>query len=278
MGGIEQYAKDIFTWDNQWKVICEELKKYGEDTPKFEEVFSETESSFGKVIQSAIFDNLNAITVSQDQVQRLWRFVKEDRSEKLTPNRFIPLPEYASLNRMNDKDRLYSYFSIGYKDTAFDDIVATGVREIRSEPGDNVWGCEFEFSSTIKVVDFSPVCRIPKNDSDYGKFLLSKIGMSLPVDKTKLTYWLIQTLLQIFHESEMFSPIDKSKDQEEQRLKYKPFHVICDYLERQGYDGIIYRSTVFKKGRCLALFNPDQALCKFDTLKKVDVDSALKTN
>jgi len=276
MMGIEQYIKDIATWDKQWNIICEELKEYGEHTPQFEQIFLETKSSFGKVIQQAIFDNLSAITVSQEKVKLLWRFVKEDCVEKLTPNRFIPLPQYASLNRMNDKDRLYSYFSIDYKDTTVKDVLATGIREIRSEPNDNIWKCEFEFVKEMKIVDFSPVCRIPKDEKAYFKFLYAKLGRIIQKDNDKLIYWLIQTLLQIFHESEMFLPIDKSKDDDEQRLKYKPFHVICDYLERQGYHGIIYRSTVFQKGRCLALFNPDYAVCNFDTLEEIDVVKALK--
>lgn len=280
MSGIEQqYAKDISTWDKQWNLICEELKKHKEITPKFEDILLETKSSFGKVVQQAIFENLNMITVSPEDIRQLWRYVNESCAEKITANRFIPLPEYASTNRMNDTDRLYSYFSISYKDSAYTDIEATGVREIRAAENDDVWKCRFAFSadiSELKFIDFSPVCRIPKDEGEYGNFLVSKLGKRLPVDKNKLTYWLIQTLLQIFHESDMFSPIDKSENQEEQRLKYKPFHVICDYLERQGYNGIIYRSSVFKRGRCLALFNPDYAVCEFDTLEKINVAKALK--
>lgn len=279
MRDIQQYAKNITVWDKQWELICDEMKKYGETTPHFEDIVSETESSVAKVIQQGIFDNLNLITISTSEIRYIWRFVKEKDTSKLTESRFIPQPQYASLNRMNDKDRLYSYFSISYKDSADKDVITTGVKEIRTTQDDEVWKCKFKFSSQesfLKIVDFSPICKIPKDEKDYTKFLIRKIGKKLPVDKDCLTYWLIQTLLQIFHDSNMFAPIDKNENEDSQRLKYKPFHIICDYLERNGYHGIIYRSTVFPRGRCLTLFKPKYADCIFETLEQVDVSSVLK--
>ena len=276
---FEQYAKNIVTWGEQWDIICSELRKYGEKTPEFETVLVETKSSFGKVIQSGIFDNLNMILIQPESIRQLWRFVKESDIKKLTPERFVPMPEYASLNRMNDTDRLYSYFSICYRDSAGADVVKTGVREIQAKTKDDVWKCQFELvdeSKSLKIVDFSPECKIPKEEEAYSKFLFSKVKDKFPEHKGEVEYWLTQTLLQIFHESNMFSPVDKNQKQELQRIKYKPFHVICDYLERQGVHGIIYRSTVFKKGRCLALFNPAHASCEIETLEKVDVARAIK--
>lgn len=280
MSDIQQYAKNITVWNKQWELICDEMKKYGETTPHFEDIISETESSVAKVIQQGIFNNLNLITIPTSEIRHIWRFVKEKDTSKLVESRFIPQPEYASLNRMNDKDRLYSYFSISYKDSAGRDAIATGVKEIRATEEDEVWKCKFNFSTqetTLKIVDFSPVCRIPKDEKDYTKFLIRNIGKEYPINKDFLTYWLLQTLLQIFHESKMFAPIDKNENEDAQRLKYKPFHVICDYLERNGYHGIIYRSTVFPRGHCLTLFNPKYADCIFDTLEIVDISSALKT-
>ena len=107
MEDIKRYAKVVSTWDRQWSAICEELKNYDTTTPKFEDILSKTESSFGSVLQTGIFDNLDMITTPLKEIRQLWRFVNESDIQKVTESRFIPQPEYVSLNRMNDKDRLY---------------------------------------------------------------------------------------------------------------------------------------------------------------------------
>ena len=221
MEDIKRYAKVVSTWDRQWSAICEELKNYDTTTPKFEDILSKTESSFGKVIQTAILDNLDMLTPPLKEIRQLWRFVNESDIQKLTESRFIPQPEYASLNRMNDKDRLYSYFSISYKDSADKDVVATGVREIRAKSGDAVWKCQFklaELEKPLKIVDFSPKCKIPKDEEKFSRFLRSKCKMDFSIDKEKLNCWMSQVLLQIFCDSNMFTSLDKGT---------QPF-VVCD--------------------------------------------------
>lgn len=279
MEDIKRYAKVVSTWDRQWSAICEELKNYDTTMPKFEDILSKTESSFGSVLQTGIFDNLDMITTPLKEIRQLWRFVNESDIQKVTESRFIPQPEYVSLNRMNDKDRLYSYFSISYKDSADKDVVATGVREIRAKSGDTVWKCQFkltELEKPLKIVDFSPKCKIPMTEEKFARFLLLKCKKDFLIDKQALKYWIIQVLLQVFCDSNMFAPIDKTEKQEAQRQQYKPFHVICDYLEEHGCHGVIYRSTVFKKGRCLALFKTEYANCLFETKTSANVDKALR--
>lgn len=276
---ISQYLGHLALWSGQWETICSELREYKDSTPKFEDIIKNTNSSFGHVIQQVIFDNLNQIEAQQSKIRYLKRFVMESDIKKITESRFIPQPEYAALNRMNDKDRLYSYFSISYLDSAYNDVTTTGLKELRAKLQDDVWGCNFELLPQIpelKIIDLSCQCKIPKDEDEYSRFLERKIIQNRTVNKSKLSYWLIQTILQIMQDSDMFNPIDKEMTENVQRYFYKPFHVICDYLERNNYSGVIYRSTVFKKGRCLTLFNTNYAKCLFETCEKIDVKRYLK--
>ena len=63
----------------------------------------------------------------------------------------------------------------------------------------------------------------------------------------------------------MFAPVDKSRS-DYLYLQYRPFHMLCKHFENLGYDGIIYRSTMYRKGACLALFDVNNAVCEFETL------------
>lgn len=92
MNDIQQYAKNITVWDKQWELICDEMKKYGETTPNFEDIVLETESSVAKVIQQGIFDNLKLITIPTSEIRHIWRFVKEKNTSKLVESRFFPQP------------------------------------------------------------------------------------------------------------------------------------------------------------------------------------------
>jgi len=284
---FENEIRGINTWNSQWNAFCEELVKYGENTPLFEDVVAETKTSFGHVIQQTLFDNLKKLEIPLNQIRYFDRAVNEPDKSRVTEGRFIPQPEYASLNRMNDTDRLYTYMSISYGDSGSNDVLMTALKELRAEPGDSIWKCRFDIPEELKdakVIDLSTVCRIPDGEEKLFRFLIrqvkKRVNNQIIVDKAEVNYWMIQAVLHIFEKSKMFEPIDKiktsdpveqEKQDKEQRLRYKPFHVICDYLERQGYYGIIYKSSVYKRGRCLALFNPAYAKCQFDTCEKIDL-------
>lgn len=274
----ENLIRAVDTWSSQWDDFCQELVYYGEETPPFENVIENTKTSFGHVIQQVLFDNLSELAVPLNQIRCFDRAVNEADEKKVIKGRFIPQPEYASLNRMNDKNKLYLYLSISYRDSAGVDVIKTALKECRAELDHSIWKCRFsipEYFKDKKVIDLSTVRRMPADEQALSRLIFRNskeyVHNTVSINKSKVNYWLIQTVLSIFEKSKMFEPIDKNQPDEEQRKYYKPFHVICDYLERQEYYGIIYRSSVYKKGRCLALFNPQYAECDFDTCEKIDV-------
>ena len=89
------------------------------------------------------------------------------------------------------------------------------------------------------------------------------------VDQQAIQYWFLQSMFNVWKHSEMFAPVDKAKP-ETLWHQYRPFHVLCDFFQRNGFGGIIYRSTVYQKGICLALFDISTAICDERTITQYD--------
>ena len=71
----------------------------------------------------------------------------------------------------------------------------------------------------------------------------------------ELRKWLVYTYAKMLSE-QIFVPVDAN----DKKLMYAPFHCMAQYFLSLGYSGIIYKSTVFDKGKNLVLF--DKGLAK----------------
>lgn len=266
------YEKCVGIWDKQWERICHALEG-SETLPKFEELIED--DVFCHVI-SQIMAYPEAYTTYSSEIVRLFRGVNEKDETKVCLERFIPQWKYVdpkSPNRMNGPDKLYSYFTIEYGGCAGDDLYYTSAHEIRLPSDSCFWGCEFKFDEgkKLRFVDLRTKERIPKDSERCFRFLKSKATHGNrfgKIDKSEVEKWVVQVVFSIWEDSDMFAPIDKSKD--DLWLQYRPFHLLCDFFERTGFDGVIYRSTVYKKGACLALFNIDNAIGIPKTITHLD--------
>lgn len=270
------YEKCIATWDKQWNDICAYLKDNPYPFPKFEELI--TNKVFINVI-SQLCEHLEHFTVNPVAISKIFRGIKENDTSNLSESRFIPDLKFVCAdipNRMNGIDRLYNYFTIDYQDCCEDDLFYTSAHELRLDEDDLFWGCNFTIPgdfSKMKFVDLRTRGKIPKDNKSINRFLKSKATHGLKyttkLDEDEIAYWTIQAIFSIWENSKMFAPVD-NRNAETLWEQYRPFHVLCDYFERKGFDGIIYRSTVYKKGACLALFNIEHALCDYSTLQQLD--------
>lgn len=283
----QSYLDCINTWNEQWKKACDEMIKYPKEViPQLEEIAADQQ--WASVLMQSIGNNAPRITVSPSSISRLFRGVKlGDEESDPDESRFIPTPEYAGLNRMNGPDKIYFYFTVNLKPTGGDDVVCTSACELRVGEKDRFWGCDFEIPEKfkgIKIINVAAEKEIPKNDADYMNFLRQNVScriflkngrLEVEPNIEELEYWMLQTLFRLWEKSDMFAPVNVN-DEDEQWYKYRPFHVISDYFERNGYQGIIYRSTVFKPGLCLALFDTKYAECLFDTAKQFNIRGRAK--
>ena len=274
------YEKSINTWNEQWDKICVYLKDHHDPLPKFEELIDDV--TFINVINQ-ILEYKEEFTVSSKSISQYFRGIRENDPTKINESRFIPAWKYineSNPSRMNGSDRLYNYFTISHGDCRNEELFYTAAHELRINKDDDFYGCYFKIPETIgelKFIDLMTIEKIPQNNERYIRFLKGKVfsGFQTKFQKEKVAKWLIQGCFSIWEHSKMFEPIDKSSSTIlcEQ---YRPFHVLCDFFERNGFDGIIYRSTVYKKGACLALFDIDKAQCDFSSLCKLDSKKYIK--
>lgn len=268
------YEKCIVTWNKQWDNICNYLIDNHNPLPKFENLIDD--STFINVINQ-LLQYKDEFTVTSPAISSYFRGVRENDPSKVIESRFIPDWKFVSddnPSRMNGSDRLYNYFTISYKECYGEELIYTAAHELRLENNDDFYGCYFNIPNDVgelKFIDLRTIEKIPTNEKRVYSFLKEKcfdpFGNSL--SENIVAKWLIQISLSIWEHSKMFEPIDKSSSITLQN-QYRPFHVLCDYFERNGFDGVIYRSTVYKKGACLALFDINKAKCDFSSLKQYE--------
>ena len=274
------FEKCVQTWNENWEKVCKLAASQTDNLPKFEDIVDD--DIFSNVI-SQLLENKECFTTDSSDISALFRGIQESDSNKICVDRFIHKWEYVNKscpNRMNGTDRLYSYFTIDYEGCTGEDLIYTSAHELRLRADDQFWGSYFSFAEskhTLKFVNIRSKCKIPKSNEECLNFLKSRAthGKKFgPVDKDELMKWVIQIVFSIWENSDMFAPID-NRSPNNLWLQYRPFHILCDYFERHGFDGIIYRSTVYKPGACLALFNicnavcDPNSICKYDTPKYI---------
>lgn len=274
------YERCITTWNEQWNKICLYLNDHHDPLPKFEDLIDDEQ--FINTINQ-ILEYKDTFTVFSDSIPQYFRGVRENNPTKITESRFIPDWQYVdekNPNRMNGSDRLYNYFTVSRGLCRGDELFYTSAHELRLNKDDDFYGCYFNIPDSfgkLKFIDLMTIEKIPKNDDRLARFLKRKFfSESLAeLQEDTAAKWSIQLCFSIWENSIMFAPVDK-QSKTELCEQYRPFHVMCDFFERNGFDGIIYRSTVYKKGACLALFDINKATCDFSTICKLDSSKYIK--
>lgn len=140
---------------------------------------------------------------------------------------------------------------------------------------------EFEFTSSIlKKIDYKSFEKFKALELKLSKNKFNK-KKNAYIDKLmknsgaynkaeEIVIYKISLLFLSTIDESIFKPVDEVNDPE---LKsYIPFRVFSEYLIEKGYDGIIYRSTRMDKaklkGKCLVLFNKDDAKYINGTMEK----------
>lgn len=269
------YKKCVDIWNIEWDEICNRLEKNEENLPKFEDLIKD--AVFSHVI-AQIMEYSKLFTVYPQDISKLFRGVCENDPSKICVERFIPQKEYINPEkpcRMNGTDRLYNYFTIDYLDCTGKDLILTSAHELRLQPSDSFWGAFFTIPAELgemRIIDLRTRAKIPTDDKQFQRFLKLKATHGIrfgKVDQQEVEYWIIQAVFSIWEKSRMFAPVDKTNP-ETLWHQYRPFHVLCDFFQRNGFGGIIYRSTVYRKGICLCLFDVSTAICDEQTITQYD--------
>lgn len=281
---INGFGSIAGNFSKHWHEICEFLYAqqigYNCNYTRFDELCREKE--FFRAYKRVFIAGEDSLRIQAKSIQKLKRFIYEPDKTKIKPDRFIPKIEYASLNRMNDVDRVYNYLVSDFGDLPDYQIRKTGLMELRATNSTDVWSCNFNIKPAYhenELINLSSEYRLPTKDNEIMEFLEQKYREACfkngkhSAGEKEVEYYVMQICIKIIEHSDIFAPIDKTHPCEEQRKKYKPFHFLCNYYESKGYIGLLFRSTVNTCGVNLVLFDPKYADCDFTTCEHTDLES-----
>lgn len=185
--------------------------------------------------------------------------------------RIIPKKEYCNANRMNPKGKFYGYYVIDYNNQERENRIKTGIKEIRAEHAKEVSSCEFTLNTNLKLAKLAPDIGIKLTlDDDTLQEDCYKIKRYYNIHggvKGKREIGEIYTfniLIQTMIAGDFFCPVEGTE--EEKNFHYAPFRLIAEYLDRNGYDGILYQSSVDPNGYCVVIFQPDNVIALEQTI------------
>lgn len=271
MGRIDMsdYYSSLELINNQWKETQQKFRDEKFEYSSFEDL--KTEPLYNWMFQ--VFDKaVHLLLIDVTVVKKLYRAAKEVNCDY---DRFIPKQEFASNNRMNGKDKLYYYFGVSYKESK-KEAITTCMHEIRVLD-DTVAVCEFKLNGNgreLKIVDFTIDPKVPKTEADAKKYI--KYHANRYGKEDGIAMAMAKMAISIFGSSTAFEPIDKDNiSDEEMYYKYIPFWTITEYLQNQGYDGLLFNSTVYNNGKNLVLFDSNNAYYVEGSIEYVDASEFL---
>lgn len=244
---MNEYSEIVDILDIQWNEIKEIMKR---ENFCYKNINQIRKIDFFDRLFQIIEDDSEILSANQNEIKHIYRSAASRWDDV---ERFIPKFKYASLNRMNGKDKLYYYFGISYKKYC-DDAIKTCFHEIRLED-EVATVCEFKLKNNLRIIDFTKDANPPKNEIeaiDYIKRYINKDhGFKLAMARLYFS---------LFSDSGAFTPIDKDNCSEDKiKALYMPFWSLAEYLEENKYDGMIFSSSVTSNGKNLVIFNLDNA-------------------
>lgn len=200
--------------------------------------------------------------------------VKEN-IEKDSYNRFIPMAEYIKEdNRFSPAGVEWLYLAIGSSESL---VKKCAENECRVKSDERFGFCKFDLNDNykdLKLIDLTIADKISYErinnillkieESEYKKslkyaqkhgFLAYKLNYNDDSVKNEITKWLLYMYAKMMSEN-IFVPIET----EDKKLEYAPFQTLAVYFIKEGFDGIIYSSTVCPTAKNIVLFNKHYAV------------------
>lgn len=192
-----------------------------------------------------------------------------------TYNRFVPNKDYiTNHNRFSPPGVEWLYLAIG--DLRIAENCA--LRECRAMKGERFGLCQFKLNekySEKMLVDLTIAEDVLYEDlnmwfensadeirtREINKAVSSIICKGYAQDpdvsdfKNKFTKWAAYTYARLLSK-QIFIPVETA----DKKFIYLPFQCIAQYFLSLGYEGVVYSSTVFPKGKNVVLFDKDAAI------------------
>ncbi|PID03768.1 hypothetical protein CSV67_03770 [Sporosarcina sp. P2] len=231
-----------------------------------------------------VFDNFFKVTcklfeVNLSDIKHMYRGVSED-IDLDNYERMVPKIEFAKgNNRMNPPGKAFLYAGISGKDENITKkhSVKTVLKEIRATENSVATICKFKINESAKNKKVINICgdsSIPNSEAGLIEYIYKHAVNGFSVDKEKLSYILANVYFNMFANDQIFKPIN-SNEQEVKKYEYAPFHALANYMNEQGYAGMIFRSTVHQNGTNLVLFEPNDASVIQNSMEQINTTEYL---
>ncbi len=196
-------------------------------------------------------------------------------------DRLLPVSKFITEdNRFSPPGVEWLYLAVGENQN----IVQKGAEnECRAKQGDRFAFCNFEINTdyfNLKVVDLTIADKMTYDDINkilkeleereydrafkyvekYG-YLAYRLNYKNDYMKQDIAKWVLRTYAKMMSKN-LFVPINTDN----KKLVYAPFQTLAMYFIREGFDGIVYSSTVCPESKNIVLFNKNYAVPCGDVL------------
>lgn len=195
--------------------------------------------------------------------------------ETPTYDRLLPIAKFITEdNRFSPSGIEWLYLAVGNSQNIIQECAE---KECRAKHNDRFAFCNFQISSNypdLKVVDLTIADEMSYDDindklqaleeSEYNNglkyakkhgFWEYKLHYKNDQVEQDISKWILYTYAKMMSKN-IFVPI-KTDDK---KLEYAPFQTLAMYFIREGFDGIIYSSTVCPKSKNIVLFDKEYAV------------------
>ena len=234
-------AKNTFEYDD----IC--TAKQTVFLKQFDQLFQNTKVEFEK--------DLN--TLSKNNLIRATRLNENEFESPLEYSRMLPDKRYITEdNRFSPKGVEWLY--LAYSPTLLE-AKNCSLKECRAQQDEIFAYCQFTVDEKIydkKIVDLTIADEYSYNQINQIIYKHSKKIDDDTMQKIKkdAQRWTTLTYAKLLS-TQIFTPVKNNK-----KYKYAPFHCLAQYFYKQGYVGIMYKSTVCPNGKNLVLFDKTFAI------------------
>lgn len=242
----------------RWESFCEHTKhkaRYFDHKNEYFKLQNELKK-FDTMLEK-LKETINEATIFRARVvnnsEKQKQFLEAEKNGSIT-NKLGKAPvSIVKNNRFSPIGISYGYFS-------FDE--QTALYEIRTEKDDTVAIGEFKIERPLNIVNF-------KNTINF-ELELNPFNQEFNL-YTKNLYIILDNFLK---------DISKPIKEEDSFLEYVPTQIISEYIWSLGYDGFIFDSSQYERGKNLVLFGDNPECIKFNFLdiyeKEIDYKYEVK--
>lgn len=205
------------------------------------------------------------ITQTLGELNNLYRGACLKTERNVSLERFLPKKEYIGVdNRFSPPGIEWLYLAYGISE---DVATQCCINECRAQSGDWFGICKFEVvKADAKIADLTfgledsyetmnrevneeaakivnEQARLFMNTGDYN--YIYNVDLSFFFKK-----WLVPIYCKLISEQLLLPVADANKS-----LEYAPFQCMANYFKSIGFDGIIYKSTVYDRAKNIVLFD-----------------------